>query len=85
MFDRTAAAIVTMKGRGIEKPQDVMGKNLGGASGRDELDLHLLLPPGDTPRLCVYGMSAPGFAGAFGCVLDAPPRRRPQRVISRLI
>ncbi len=33
VFDRTAAAIVTMKGRGIEKPQDVMGKNLGAPEG----------------------------------------------------
>lgn len=33
VFDRTAAAIVTMKGRGIEKPQDVVGKNLGAPEG----------------------------------------------------
>ena len=29
VFDRTAAALVTMKGRGIEKPADVAGKKLG--------------------------------------------------------
>jgi NitT/TauT family transport system substrate-binding protein len=33
VFDRTAAAIVTMKGRGIEKPQDVAGKSLGAPEG----------------------------------------------------
>ncbi len=33
VFDRTAAAIVTLKGRGIEKPQDVVGKNLGAPEG----------------------------------------------------
>jgi NitT/TauT family transport system substrate-binding protein len=33
VFDRTAAAIVTMKGRGIEKPQDVAGKILGAPEG----------------------------------------------------
>ncbi|NGM20516.1 ABC transporter substrate-binding protein [Roseomonas stagni] len=33
VFDRTAAAIVTMRGRGIEKPQDVVGKNLGAPEG----------------------------------------------------
>jgi NitT/TauT family transport system substrate-binding protein len=33
VFDRTAAAIVTLKGRGIEKPQDVAGKNLGAPEG----------------------------------------------------
>ena len=33
VFDRTAAAIVTMRGRGIEKPQDVVGKSLGAPEG----------------------------------------------------
>ncbi|MGX9965139.1 ABC transporter substrate-binding protein [Roseomonas sp. F4] len=33
VFDRTAAAIVTMRGRGIEKPQDVQGKSLGAPEG----------------------------------------------------
>ncbi len=33
VFDRTAAAIVTLKGRGIEKPQDVVGKTLGAPEG----------------------------------------------------
>ena len=33
VFDRTAAAIVTMRGRGIEKPQDVAGKSLGAPEG----------------------------------------------------
>ncbi|PWS35743.1 sulfonate ABC transporter substrate-binding protein [Falsiroseomonas bella] len=33
VFDRTAAALVTLKGRGIEKPQDVAGKNLGAPEG----------------------------------------------------
>jgi len=33
VFDRTAAAIVTLKGRGIEKPQDVAGKMLGAPEG----------------------------------------------------
>ncbi|MFT8242453.1 ABC transporter substrate-binding protein [Roseomonas sp. BN140053] len=29
VFDRTAAALVTVKGRGIDKPQDAAGKKLG--------------------------------------------------------
>jgi NitT/TauT family transport system substrate-binding protein len=33
VFDRTAAALVTLKGRGIEKPQDVVGKTLGAPEG----------------------------------------------------
>jgi NitT/TauT family transport system substrate-binding protein len=33
VFDRTAAALVTLKGRGIEKPQDVVGKMLGSPEG----------------------------------------------------
>jgi NitT/TauT family transport system substrate-binding protein len=33
VFDRTAAAIVTLRGRGIEKPQDVQGRNLGAPEG----------------------------------------------------
>jgi NitT/TauT family transport system substrate-binding protein len=33
VFDRTAAAVVTMRGRGIEKPQDVAGKTLGAPEG----------------------------------------------------
>jgi NitT/TauT family transport system substrate-binding protein len=33
VFDRTAAAVVTMKGRGIEKPQDVAGRHLGAPEG----------------------------------------------------
>ncbi len=33
VFDRTAAAIVTLKGRGIEKPQDVQGKMMGAPEG----------------------------------------------------
>jgi NitT/TauT family transport system substrate-binding protein len=33
VFDRTAAALMTLKGRGIEKPQDVAGKSLGAPEG----------------------------------------------------
>ncbi|MGG5811175.1 ABC transporter substrate-binding protein [Falsiroseomonas sp. CW058] len=33
VFDRTAAAIVTLRGRGMERPQDVAGKNLGAPEG----------------------------------------------------
>lgn len=33
VFDRTAAAIVTLRGRGIEKPQDVAGRHLGAPEG----------------------------------------------------
>ena len=33
VFDRTAAALVTLKGRGIEKPQDVVGKTIGAPEG----------------------------------------------------
>ena len=33
VFDRTAAAIVTLRGRGIETPQGVAGKNLGAPEG----------------------------------------------------
>jgi len=33
VFDRTAAAIVTLRGRGIEKPQDVQGKMMGAPEG----------------------------------------------------
>jgi NitT/TauT family transport system substrate-binding protein len=33
VFDRTAAAIVTLRGRGIERPQDVAGKRLGAPEG----------------------------------------------------
>ncbi|MFB9968890.1 ABC transporter substrate-binding protein [Pseudoroseomonas cervicalis] len=33
VFDRTAAAIVTLRGRGIEKPQDVAGRTLGAPEG----------------------------------------------------
>jgi NitT/TauT family transport system substrate-binding protein len=33
VFDRTAAAIVTLRGRGIENPQGVAGKNLGAPEG----------------------------------------------------
>ncbi len=33
VFDRTAAAIVTLRGRGIEKPADVAGKMLGAPEG----------------------------------------------------
>lgn len=33
VFDRTAAAVVTLKGRGIEKPQDVAGRSLGAPEG----------------------------------------------------
>jgi len=33
VFDRTAAAIVTLRGRNIEKPQDVAGRKLGAPEG----------------------------------------------------
>jgi NitT/TauT family transport system substrate-binding protein len=33
VFDRTAAAIVTLRGRGINRPQDVAGKTLGAPEG----------------------------------------------------
>jgi len=33
VFDRTAAAVVTMKGRGIEKATDVAGKSMGAPEG----------------------------------------------------
>jgi NitT/TauT family transport system substrate-binding protein len=33
VFDRTAAAIVTLRGRGMNRPQDVTGKNLGAPEG----------------------------------------------------
>lgn len=33
VFDRTAAAIVTLRGRNINKPQDVAGKHLGAPEG----------------------------------------------------
>jgi NitT/TauT family transport system substrate-binding protein len=33
VFDRTAAALITLKGRGITKPQDVAGKKLGAPEG----------------------------------------------------
>lgn len=33
VFDRTAAAIVTLRGRGINRPQDVAGKMLGAPEG----------------------------------------------------
>jgi NitT/TauT family transport system substrate-binding protein len=33
VFDRTAAAIVTLRGRGMNRPQDVAGKKLGAPEG----------------------------------------------------
>ena len=33
VFDRTAAAIVTLRGRNINRPQDVAGRNLGAPEG----------------------------------------------------
>ncbi len=33
VFDRTASAIVTLRGRGIDKPQDVQGRTLGAPEG----------------------------------------------------
>jgi NitT/TauT family transport system substrate-binding protein len=33
VFDRTAAALVTLRGRRIERPQDVAGRNLGAPEG----------------------------------------------------
>ena len=33
VFDRTAAALITLKGRGIENPKDVAGKKLGAPEG----------------------------------------------------